>query len=288
MAENTQKVETSLMHKGRKTIWHIQQMKEKGELISMVGPGNLDPLFSAWADAAGADIIRFVAPGENAIERSANLQSHLRQVRKMAPYSHFNIVCETFTVADNKSALETTTKLMADQADSILIMGITNDKLQYLSDNHVPIFGHVGALSGWQTGNIGGYKRIAKTADTAYEVYRTAYEYQECGMKGMTIELVPAEVAQIISEKLTIPVVGVAAGAPCDGSEMVVWDLLGIVPPATVHAKQYANLPQIAVAAYKEFINEVKERKYPLPEHGFSMDEAELEKFKDMVDKDMH
>ncbi len=169
MAEQKQqKVETSLMHKGRKTIWHLQQMKNKGEKIVMVGPGNLDPLFSAWAEAAGVDIIRFVAPGENAIERSANLQSHVRQVRKMAPNAHFNIVCETFTVADNKSALETTTKLMADQADSILIMGITNDKLQFLSDNHVPIFGHVGALSGWQTGNIGGYKRIAKTADEAY------------------------------------------------------------------------------------------------------------------------
>ena len=288
MAQQEGKVETSLMHRERKTIWHLQQMKEKGEKIAMVGPGNLDPLFSAWANAAGADMIRFVAPGENAIERSANLQSHLRQVRKMAGASHFNVVCETFTVADNRSALETTTKLMADQADSILIMGITNDKLQFLSDNHVPIFGHVGALSGWQTTNIGGYKRVGKTADAAYKIYRTAYEYQECGMKGMTIELVPAEVAQIISEKLTVPVVGIAAGAPCDGSEMVVWDLLGIVPPATVHAKQYANLPQIAVTAYSEFINEVKTGLYPLPEHGYSMDPAELEKFKDMVDADVH
>lgn len=289
MAEQKQqKVETSLMHKGRKTIWHLQQMKNKGDKIVMVGPGNLDPLFSAWAEAAGVDIIRFVAPGENAIERSANLQSHVRQVRKMAPNAHFNIVCETFTVADNKSALETTTKLMADQADSILIMGITNDKLQFLSDNHVPIFGHVGALSGWQTGNIGGYKRIAKTADEAFKVYRTAYEYQECGMKGMTIELVPAEVAQTISEKLTVPVVGVAAGAPCDGSEMVVWDLLGIVPAATVHAKQYAQLPAIAVQAYGEFIKDVKTGAYPQPEHGFSMDAEEFAKFKDMVDADVH
>ena len=177
---------------------------------------------------------------------------------------------------------------MADQADSVLIMGITNDKLQYLADNHIPVFGHVGALSGWQTTNIGGYKRVGKTAEDAYRIYRTAYEYQECGMKGMTIELVPAEVAQLISEKLTIPVVGIAAGAPCDGSEMVVWDLLGIVPAATVHAKQYCNLPQVAVGAYAEFINEVKSGAYPLPEHGYSMDPAELEKFKDMVEKDVH
>lgn len=282
----TEKVETSLMHRGRKTIWHIQQMKKKGELITMVGPGNLDPLFSAWADAAEVDLIRFVAPGENAIERSANLQSHLRQVRKMAPHSHLNVVCETFTVADNVQALQTTTKLMADQADSILIMGITNDKLKFLADNQVPIFGHVGALSGWQTGNIGGYKRIAKTADEAYLVWRGAYEYQENGMKGMTIELVPRQVADYIAKNLTIPVVGVAAGAPCDGSEMVTWDLLGIVPAATVHAKQYAQLPQICVGAYAAFKNDVVTGAYPQPEHGFDMDEDEFEKFAAMVDKD--
>jgi 3-methyl-2-oxobutanoate hydroxymethyltransferase len=286
--EKTEKVETSLMHKGRKTVWHLQKMKEKGEKIVMVGPGNLDPLFSAWADAAGVDMIRFVAPGENAIDRSANLQSHLRQVRKMAPNAHFNIVCETFTVADNRSALETTSALMADQADSILIMGITNDKLQYLSDNHIPVFGHVGALSGWQTTNIGGYKRVGKTAEDAYRIYRTAYEYQECGMKGMTIELVPAEVAQTISEKLSVPVVGIAAGAPCDGSEMVVWDLLGIVPAATVHAKQYAQLPQVCIGAYGAFINDVKTGAYPQPENGYPMDAAELEKFKTMVENDTH
>lgn len=286
--EKTEKVETSLMHKGRKTVWHLQKMKEKGEKIVMVGPGNLDPLFSAWADAAGVDMIRFVAPGENAIDRSANLQSHLRQVRKMAPNAHFNIVCETFTVADNRSALETTSALMADQADSVLIMGITNDKLQYLSDNHIPVFGHVGALSGWQTTNIGGYKRVGKTAEDAYKIYRTAYEYQECGMKGMTIELVPAEVAQTISEKLSIPVVGIAAGAPCDGSEMVVWDLLGIVPAATVHAKQYAQLPQVCIGAYGAFINDVKTGAYPQPENGYPMDADELEKFKTMVENDTH
>jgi 3-methyl-2-oxobutanoate hydroxymethyltransferase len=286
--EKTEKVETSLMHKGRKTVWHLKKMKEKGEKIVMVGPGNLDPLFSAWADAAGVDMIRFVAPGENAIDRSANLQSHLRQVRKMAPNAHFNIVCETFTVADNRSALETTSALMADQADSVLIMGITNDKLQYLSDNHIPVFGHVGALSGWQTTNIGGYKRVGKTAEDAYRIYRTAYEYQECGMKGMTIELVPAEVAQTISEKLSIPVVGIAAGAPCDGSEMVVWDLLGIVPAATVHAKQYAQLPQVCIGAYGAFINDVKTGAYPQPENGYPMDADELEKFKTMVENDTH
>lgn len=282
------KVQTSLMHKGRKTVWHLQQMKNKGEKITMVGPGNLDPLFTAWADAAGCDMARIVAPGESARPRSAYLASHARQIRKMAPNIHLNAVLETFVVPDNRSALEEASALMADEVDSVLIMGITNDKLQYLTDNNVPVFGHVGALSGWQTTNIGGYKRIAKTADEAFKVWRRAYEYQECGMKGMTVELVPRQVAQTIAEKLTIPVVGIAAGASCDGSEMVVWDLLGIVPAATVHAVQYANLPEVCVGAYSKFNEEVRTGVYPQPHHGFEMDEAEYEKFKDMVEKDVH
>lgn len=288
MAEEKVKVETSLMHKGRKTIWHLQQMKERGEKIVMVGPGNLDPLFTAWADAAGCDMARFVAPGENARSRGSNLYSWGRQIRKVAPNIHLNAFIDTLEVPDNKSALEKASMLLADQIDSVIIMGITLDKLEYLTKNHVPVFGHVGALSGWQTTNLGGYKRIGKTAEEAYQIYRNAYEYQECGMKGMTIELVPRQVAQKIAEKLTVPVVGVAAGAPCDGSEMVVWDLLGIVPAASAHAVQYANLPEVAIGGYTKFGEEVRTGVYPQPKHGFDMDEAEYEKFCDMVDADVH
>ena len=286
--EKTQKVETSLMHKGHKTVWHLQKMKEKGEKIVMVGPGNLDPLFTAWADAAGCDMARFVAPGEAARDRSDNLFSWARQIRKMAPNIHLNAVLETFQVADPVKALENASMLLADQVDSVLIMGITNDKLQFLADNNIPVFGHVGALSGWQTTNIGGYKRIGKTAEEAFGIYRRTFEYQECGMKGMTVELVPRQVAQKIAEKLTIPVVGIAAGAPCDGSEMVVWDLLGIVPAASVHAVQYANIPQVAIEGYGKFCTEVRDGAYPQPVHGFDMDEAEYEKFCNMVDSDVH
>lgn len=288
MAEEKVKVETSLMHKGRKTIWHLQQMKERGEKIVMVGPGNLDPLFTAWADAAGCDMARFVAPGENARSRGSNLYSWGRQIRKVAPNIHLNAFIDTLEVPDNKSALEKASMLLADQIDSVIIMGITLDKLEYLTKNHVPVFGHVGALSGWQTTNLGGYKRIGKTAEEAYQIYRNAYEYQECGMKGMTIELVPRQVAQKIAEKLTVPVVGVAAGAPCDGSEMVVWDLLGIVPAASAHAVQYANLPEVAIGGYTKFGEEVRTGVYPQPKHGFDMEEAEYEKFCDMVDADVH
>ena len=289
MAEETNKVkvQTSSMHKGRKTIWHLQKMKDEGEKIVMIGTAILDPMYAAWADAAGADMIRFFGPGSTAAQRMDYLLEHGRQIRKMAPYSHLNVFLDTLAVSSNAEALKLSSTFLADEIDSVEIMGVTNDMLQFLSDNHVPMFGHSGILSGWQTTNYGGYKRIAKTADEAFDIWRMAYEYQEHGMKGMTIELIPAEVAQKISENLRIPVVGVAAGAPCDGSEMVLFDLLGIVPPVTAHAKQYCNLPQVVCGAIGQFIQEVKTGAYPLPEHGFSMDEAEYAKFSDMLDKDI-
>lgn len=76
----------------------------------------------------------------------------------------------------------------------MLIMGIKSDTLKFLSDNYVPVWGHVGILSGWQTGLYGGYRRVGKTAQDAMAIYRQAYEYQENGMVGMTIEMTPREI----------------------------------------------------------------------------------------------
>lgn len=124
--------------------------------------------------------------------------------------------------------------IQADGADSVITMGITNDTLKYLVDNHVSVFGYVGVLSGWQTGKFGGYKRVGKTADDTIEIFRQAYEYQENGMCGMTIENTPREVTNAIAKKLRVPVVGVAAGGgDADGSELVHFDLVGMMPQET-------------------------------------------------------
>ena len=276
------KIQTSLMKKGRKTPWHLQQMKDRGEKIVQVSPAANDPLFAMFCEMAGVDIIRYASPGENVEHRAQNLPWWTRELRKVAPLIHLNAYMQTHQCADKYSALREASILQADGADSVIIMGITNDTLKYLTDNHVSVFGHVGILSGWQTGKFGGYKRIGKTADEAMTIFRQAYEYQENGMCGMTIENVPREVTNAVARKLRVPVVGVAAGGgDADGSELVHFDLFGMMPPdrAGQHVKVYGDLIKFCVDCYKGFADDVRSGGYPDETMYWPMDEAERDKF---------
>jgi len=290
MAEKNDKpqIQTSLMVKGRKTVWHLQQMKDRGEKIVQVCPANWDSNWTMWCDQAGVDIVRYTCPGENVEDRGNNLIWWTRMIRQHAPFVHLNAVAQTQKVVEPHAALAYCSMLLADGADSINIMDVKNDMVSYLADNNVSLFCHVGALSGWQTAKYGGYKRLGQTAEEAFKIYRWAYEYQECGMKAMTIELTPIEVADAIAKKLTIPVIGVAAGAACDGSELVIYDMMNMMPNPGVHAKIYGDLPKFATGVFSAFADDVRSGAYPQPINGYAMDPVELEKFMDMLDKDIH
>lgn len=279
-------IEMMPIEAGRKTIWHLQKMKEEGKLISMVGTAYLDPLFTMICEKAGIDLVRYTAPGESAEMRGENMLWWTRMQRKAAPNICLNAVMQTHQYADKFSAAKNGALLVENGADCVMPMGVTNETLQYMSDNLIPVFGHVGCLSGWQTGAFGGYRRQGKTAEDAMRVFRQAYEYQECGMIGMTTEMTSRELTNLIAKKLRIPVVQVAAGGVADGSEMVIFDLLGFVPSAAMakHGKYYAKTFDSSFAACTQFDKEVKEQIYPAEEHGWGMDEAELDKFRNELD----
>ena len=101
-------------------------------------------------------------------------------------------------------------------------------------------------------------------------------------MVGMTIEMTPIELTDLIAKKLRVPVVEIAAGGAADGSEMVILDLLGFVPQDGMakHSKCYADFMGTAMQAFGQWTQEVKTGVYPEPETmGWHMDEAELDKF---------
>jgi 3-methyl-2-oxobutanoate hydroxymethyltransferase len=282
MAKNTN-AEPNLMpmSQQRKTIWHLQKMKDEGKLISMVGTGPCDALWVAACERAGVDFVRYLAPGETSEQREENLYFHTRGIRKLAPNICLNAVMQTRCYADKYTAVKVSGRLMEEGADCVLPMGITNETLKYMTDNYIPVFGHVGCLSGWQAVWYGGYSRVGKTAEDAMKIFRQAYEYQENGMAGMTIELSSRELTAAIAKKLRIPVIEIAAGSPADGSELVIYDLLGFQPVYTMpkHAKYYRTFFEDAIKAFGEFDSEVKNKVYPAEEHGWGMDEKELDRF---------
>lgn len=200
-------------------------------------------------------------------------------VRRAAKLIHINFYMQTPTYASREAALANGALYMSCGADSLLPMGINNDTLKYMADNYLVVMGHIGALSGWQTGRQGGYKRLGQTAESAMEVFKMGYEYQENGMMAMTIELTPIEVTNAIAKKLRVPVISIAAGGAADGCEMVDFDTFNMMPKAASHAKAYADFFHWAIQAYSGWAKDVRSGAYPEDKHGYHMDEAELDKF---------
>lgn len=188
---------------------------------------------------------------------------------------------------DKYTAVKECAKLIHDGADSVLAMGITNEVLEYLASNHVPVFGHVGILSYWHVTNHGGFRKVGKKAEEAMAIFRQAYEYQECGMKAMTVEMTPREVSHAIAKKLHIPVINIASSDACDGSEMVIYDMLKMVPEESMgmHAKVYGDFFGHVAGAFKTFADEVRSGEYPKDHNGWTMDEKELDKFMNLVEQ---
>jgi 3-methyl-2-oxobutanoate hydroxymethyltransferase len=274
----------SLAQKGRKSITYLQDLKNKGIPIVQMCPAGRDPYWVMAADMAGCDICRlppqlFQGPTEGPGGTIALAPAYIASYRRVARHIHINYVMQTATHASKEDALRYGSQFMAAGADSLLPMGVNNEILKYMADNHLVVYGHVGALSGWQTLKWGTYNRLGKTAEDAMRVFRQAYEYQENGMMAMSIELTPIDVTNAIAKKLRVPVIAIAAGGGADGSEMVDSDIFDMMASPASHAKSYANFFKWASDAYGAWANDVRTKAYPEEKHGFRMEEKELEKF---------
>ena len=278
-------IKASKMKKGRKSIAFLQEKKDNGEKIVQMCPVDRDKYFVMAAEMADCDICRLTTPGENTEMQIANATWRIRDIRAAAQIIHINFYMMTPTFCSKEKALEYGSMYMAEGADSLLPMGVSNETLKYMADNHLVVFGHVGALSGWQTSKHGGYKRLGKTAEDAMDVFRMAYEFQENGMMGMTIELTPIEVTNAIAKKLSVPVVSICAGGAADGSEMVDFDTFNMMPSLAAHAKVYADFFKWSATAYGGWANDVRTGVYPEDKHGFHMEEKELDKFLNQLEQ---
>ena len=286
--EEQKNIKMSTASKSRKSLAVLQKKKDNGEKIVQMCPAELGPVFGMAAELADCDILR--TPSLLSLRNSARLEDELltgsltiQKYREYTSIIHINWYMPTATYADKALAVRWGAEWVFDGADSMLPMGVTNDVLKFMSDNYVPTYGHIGAISGWQT-NATGYKKVGRTAEDAFRIFKWGYEYQENGMGGMTIELTPMEVSEAIAKKLRVPVVSIAAGAPCDGSEMVDMDTFGMMPKPASHAKTYAQLMPFLCQAYAAWANDVRTGAYPEEKNGYHMDPEELEKFNTMMD----
>ncbi|NMA42309.1 MAG: 3-methyl-2-oxobutanoate hydroxymethyltransferase [Oligosphaeraceae bacterium] len=126
----------------------------------------------------------------------------------------------------------------------------------------IPVMGHVGLLP-QSVLKDGGYRLHGKSVQEAEAIKNDALSLQEAGAFSVVLEGIPAQLSQEISQILSIPTIGIAAGPHCDGQVQVISDLLnlsGAKPPR--HAKVYADLCGVATAAIKKYVEEVKQDKF--------------------------
>jgi 3-methyl-2-oxobutanoate hydroxymethyltransferase len=147
----------------------------------------------------------------------------------------------------------------------------------------IPVMGHVGLTPQTATA-LGGYRAQGRTAERALEVARDALALEQAGCFSLVFEAIPAAVAEVVMERVSIPVIGIGAGPATDGQVLVFHDLLGIYDGhAPRFAKRYGELKAQMVASVAEYAAEVRAGSFPAPEHTYSIDLDELDRFRAQV-----
>jgi 3-methyl-2-oxobutanoate hydroxymethyltransferase len=147
----------------------------------------------------------------------------------------------------------------------------------------IPVMGHVG-LTPQSASALGGFRAQGRTARQAVQVADDALALQDAGCFAVVFEAVPTAVTETIMARMTIPVIGIGAGAATDGQVLVFHDLLGIYDGhAPRFTKRFADVRQSMVEGVQAFAEEVRERRFPSVDHTYGIDPGELARFQEIV-----
>jgi 3-methyl-2-oxobutanoate hydroxymethyltransferase len=144
-------------------------------------------------------------------------------------------------------------------------------------ESGIPVMGHLG-LTPQSVNQFGGHKVQGKTPAAAARLINDARALEDAGAFAIVLETIPAPLAKMVSERLSIPTIGIGAGPDCDAQVQVFHDMLGIYDDQRPlrHAKRYATLGATIRDAVRDYIAEVETGAFPTEEHSFAMDEATL------------
>ena len=141
----------------------------------------------------------------------------------------------------------------------------------------IPVMGHLG-LTPQSIRKLGGWKVQATSAASARGMMEDAHVLENAGCYGVILEAIPDRVAELITQRLHIPVIGIGAGAHCDGQVLVSNDLLGSFDRFTPRfAKKYADLRAVMEQAFLAYVDDVVARRFPAPEHSYHINDEEFE-----------
>jgi 3-methyl-2-oxobutanoate hydroxymethyltransferase len=275
----------------RTTVSQIKEMKPKGEKIAMLTA--YDYSTAKIVDEAGVPLIlvgdslgMVVLGYESTIPVTMEEMLHhtravVRGTKQAMVIGDMPFMTYHVSVED---ALRNAARFIQDGGAQAVKLegGVTvREKVTRIVGCGIPVMGHIG-LTPQSIHQLGGFKIQGKTPQAAERLLEDALALEEAGAFAIVLETIPAQLAQLITNRLSIPTIGIGAGIHCDGQVQVINDILGsyteFVPK---HAKQYAKLTDIISKAVNQYRSEVKAGTFPTEKQSYSIDKkllAELEK----------
>jgi 3-methyl-2-oxobutanoate hydroxymethyltransferase len=273
------------MHKV--TVRDVAEMKSRGEKIPMITA--YDYTTAKVADQVGiplllvGDSLGMVVLGYESTV-SVTMDDMLHHVKAVARGVENSMVIADLPFMayqiDPSQALANAGRLIQEGgASSVKLEGGERmaETTRRIVECGIPVMGHIG-LTPQSVNGLGGYRVQGRGREEAEQLLNDAVALEQAGAYAVVLEMVPAPLACVISKRLTIPTIGIGAGAGCDGQVQVIHDMLGLFTDfVPKHARQYAKLADTMTDALTRYAEDVRDGSFPSAKESFKMDEGLLE-----------
>jgi len=274
---------------GKLPLPELAELKRRGEKIVMVTA--YDAPSARLADAAGVELIlvgdsaAMVVLGHDSTV-PATMDEMLMLTRAAVrgakrPLVVADMPFGTFQVSDEDAVANAVRFVKEGGADAVKLEGAgpTLSRVAAVVGAGIPVMGHVG-LTPQSATALGGFKAQARTAAAARHLLADARALEAAGCFSLVLEAVPARVAAEVTRQLTIPTIGIGAGADTDGQVLVWHDLLGLYEGrAPRFVKRYADLATEIRRALESYADDVRSGRFPEEQHTYAMPDEELRAF---------
>jgi 3-methyl-2-oxobutanoate hydroxymethyltransferase len=270
----------------RVTLGQIKEMKPRGERITMLTA--YDYTTAQLLDRAGIDMLlvgdslgMVVLGYESTLPVTMEDMIHHTRAVTRGTQRAFVVADMPFMTyhASIPEAIHNAGRFLQEAgAQAVKIEGGVSvaETMKRIVECGIPVMGHIG-LTPQSINQLGGFKVQGKTSEAAARLIADAKALEEAGSFAIVLECVPAPLSKLISERISVPTIGIGAGVHCDGQVQVISDLLGLFADfIPKHAKQYAKLGEEIRAAAARYIEEVKSSAFPTAKESFAMDESNL------------
>ena len=263
------------------TVPTLLQMKAAGQKIAMITA--YDATFARIVDDAGVDVILVgdsvatVMQGETTTLPVSleEMEYHVRLVRKANPKALIvgDLPFGSYQVS-TEQAVASSVRLIKAGAQAVKLEGGVSvaDSLRAISAADIPVMGHIG-LTPQSVHRMGGHK--VQGRNEGFEpggrqrLLEDAHAVEQAGAFGIVMEGIPSRLAAEITEKLSIPTIGIGAGPSCDGQVLVMHDVLGLSARELTFTKKYADLRSVSIKACSDYVDEVRNGHWPDESHSF-------------------